>query len=70
MHKQPSLTHYLCFHDWINKLTLKDDTISYCFTDPATFLVSNSVLLTLFSSENCLLSLVWKNKTLLNIYVI
>ena len=22
----------VCFHDWINKLTLKDNTISYCFT--------------------------------------
>ena len=36
----------LCFHDWINKLTLKDNTVSYCLymEDPATFLASNSVL--------------------------
>ena len=35
--------------NWINKLSLKDDTTSYCFTlfiyvaDPATILASNSV---------------------------
>ena len=33
--------------------TLEDNTVSYCFTlaDPATFLVLNSVLGTLLSSE-------------------
>ena len=34
--------------NWINKLTLKENTIAYCFTlficDPSTFLASSSVL--------------------------
>ena len=42
----------------MNKLTLKGNKISYCFTlyvaDPATFLASNSVLGPYFSSENSL----------------
>ena len=61
-------TNYLCFHDWLNKLTLKDNTISYCITlftcvsDPATLLASNSVPGTLFSSENGLFVQLWANK--------
>ena len=55
---------FFSFHDWmnrINKLTLKDDTISCCFTlficgGPchlsSSHLASNCVLGTLFSSEN------------------
>ena len=43
----------LCFHDWINKLTsgLTFFTVSLCWyvADPATFLVSNSVLGIFFS---------------------
>ena len=54
-------TNSICFCDWINlinKLALKDNTVSYCFTlylaDPSTSLAANSVLGTLFSSENSL----------------
>ena len=35
MPKQTMYTNSLCFHDWINwiyKLILKDNTVSYCFT--------------------------------------
>ena len=53
-------------------MTLKDNTISYCSTlyvaDPATFLGSNSVLGTLFSSENGLLNQLMEKKYLLTLY--
>ena len=66
----------LCFHDWINwidKLTLKDNTVSLCFiffyiykcihvADPATFLASNSVLGTLFFPGNNLFIIHGKDK--------
>ena len=63
-----SVADYLlivCFHYWINKLTLKDNTISYCFTlfmcgvDPAIFLVfwdlmflSNQLVYSLAGEKN------------------
>ena len=43
-----ALKQTLCFHDWRNKLTLKDDTVSHRLTfyvaDPAIFPASHSVL--------------------------
>ena len=50
-----------CWVNWINTLTLKDNTTSHCFyfvaccvADPATFVVSDRVPGSLFSSENSL----------------
>ena len=54
----PKHTPSCFFHDWINKLTdLQFHAVLFCFyvADPATFLALNSVLGTLFSSENSLL---------------
>ena len=56
--------NFFCSHDWMNwtyKLTLKDHTICLNMADPATFLVSNSVLATLFFSENSLFTQLWIN---------
>ena len=56
----------LCFHDWINKLTLQDNIISFCFyfvymwQTPPPFLDSNSALVTLFSPENSSFLQRWK----------
>ena len=82
---QTKSTNSLCFdrkkqlkkpqYDWINrinKLTLRDNTCSHCFTlnvaDPATFLASNSVLGTLFSLEQLIDSLWGKKQTFLSLY--
>ena len=55
---QTKWTNSLCFHDWINKLTIKDSTVSYCFTllicGGPCHLSSFKVLTNLFSSENSL----------------
>ena len=57
----------------ISKLTIKDSTVSYCFTvcclyaaDPATLLASSTVLGTLFSSENSLKIRVMTSLTLIH----
>ena len=52
---------------WINKLTLKDHTVSCCLyvADPATFLASHSVLGTLLSSESGLFIQLWGKMSLL-----
>ena len=45
-------------------LTLKDDTLSYCFTlclaDPATFLALNNILWTFLSTENSSFIQLWE----------
>ena len=56
MPKQTKWTNSLWSHDWINKLITQFHTHLHCLylADPATFLASNSVLETLFSSETSL----------------
>ena len=61
----PNKLNKLSFHDWINKLALKENSVSHCLTlcicgGPCH--LSNCVLGTLFSSENSLFIQLWKNK--------
>ena len=58
----------------MNKLTLKGNKISYCFTlyvaDAATFLASNSVLGPYFSSENSLFFFLMVKNTYFRVCII
>ena len=56
---EPDETSSPYFHDWINKLILKDNTVSYCFTlficgRPCHLSSFRQYSWTLFSSENSL----------------
>ena len=70
MPKQTKQTPF--FHDWINKVTLNDNTLSFCFTlficGGPCHLVSNSVLGTLFSSDNSLFIQLSKIEIFLSLY--
>ena len=58
----------LCFHDWMNKLTFKENTVSSCFNSAymwrtlPPFLASDRVLGTLFSPENRFFIQHWKKQ--------